>query len=245
MKLREFNDKGVEAFRTALTAMRTDPTAAVPFSLLEDATLTVDVGVDIELDRPGFATKREAATYLHAKLRPLMAMEQIFDRVGLWSWLSLHYFDDVCPPVKHGRNVRVDSSYVFHPSDRRYDTRHLLMTPVLIYTAAPVHNKLFLDTPLSMLGKAVEETIKKLFVTRFAGVFEAIELLYWDPTAGRPKKNLTPIPPRAGDLKSRFPARLRQLQRTYDVAVMSGTQIVTLLGREFEGWWKTTANDRR
>ena len=53
---------------------------------------------------------------------------------------------------------------------------------------------------------------------------------------GKPKRGIVPKDERPGDLRSRFPARLRQLTLTYDIAALNGADLVKLLGREFERW---------
>src|SRR5690606_28641195 len=64
MKLRRLTPAGIERFRSQRGTLRQDPTATVNETILEDATLTELVSPTVELERPGFGIKREAADYL-------------------------------------------------------------------------------------------------------------------------------------------------------------------------------------
>ena len=62
--------------------------------------------------------------------------------------------------------------------------------------------------------------------------------MYHDDSKGRAKRGIA-NPNRGvkrGDLTNRFPARMRQLQLTYDAHALSAGQLVKRLGREFEPW---------
>lgn len=240
MLARRFTDAGVKAAEAFLSSLRLDPTATLPPTLLSDPQLSEALPVNIELDRPGFSTKREGADYLFDRLRPLGTKINLFQDRGLWTWLSLFYFDDVCP-AKNGRRVPgANAKYVLRLNDTRYTTRHVLMTPVLIRTIAPNHNRLLLDGPLLRLGKIAETVMKKLYITRYPGAFEAIELLYLDLATGRAKAGAVSVN-RAGNVMTRLPVRLRQLEMTYDLSELGGPRIVELLGREFKTWAEPAA----
>lgn len=234
MRLRCFNAAGVERFRAQLAVLRQDPRSPVDTTILEDNALTDPVMPALDVAQPGFATKREAADYLDHKLSGLDRRGQ-FDDVGLWTWLAMFYLDDVAPVRGTGRKMLADPHYILDTDyKRRY--RHLLATPVRIRREIPRNNSLFLDAPLRQHGEIVEQLISRLYVMRIPAVAEALQLLYFDAVNGKPKRGIVPTQEQAGDLRSRFPARLLQLSLTYDVGELNGPQLVQLLGREFERW---------
>ncbi|MBK8979628.1 MAG: hypothetical protein IPM29_27330 [Planctomycetes bacterium] len=234
--LRRLNEAGVQDFRSWLAASRGRTATAPPSHLLDDRTRSDTVEGDILLERPGFTTKRDAAVYLRDRLRRVRSLDLHRDQ-GLWTWLALFYFDDVCPVTDGHRRVLDQAHYVLdHVNDRRR-YRHLLATPHQILLEMPDHNRLFLDAPLSVHGDLVEQMMGRLYVIRLPGVRAALERLYFDHEGGRPKRGImSSKKPRRGDLRNRLPARIRQLQRTYDLAAVTGEQFLQLLGPEFEPW---------
>ena len=234
MRFRRFNTEGVERFRAQLGAIRREPQLCCDTSILEDDSLTERLVPGTDLAQPGFKTKREAADYVHPKLVEF-DHRTVFADVGLWSWLAMFYLDDLAPVRDGKRKLLADAHYILDIDyKRRY--RHLLAAPVRIKQEIPTNNSLFLDAPLSQHGEIMEQLVSRLYVMRIPGVAEAVELLYFDMNARTPKRGIVPRQEQAGDLRNRFPARLKQLSLTYDLAELNGRQLVQLLGREFERW---------
>jgi hypothetical protein len=128
--------------------------------------------------------------------------------------------DDVAPVRSGARRILADPHYILDADyKRRY--RHLLATPVRIRREIPRNNSLFLDAPLSQHGEIMEQLVSRLFVMRIPAVAEALQLLYFDQDAGKPKRGIVPKQEQAGDLRNRFPARLRQLTLTYDLGELT------------------------
>jgi hypothetical protein len=169
------------------------------------------------VDDAEFPTAFSMAEYLSMRLLPL-APEEIesvsgFGDLGLWSWLTVWFFDVVCPPKPDGtRAVGPDERYIpevrtefsFH---RYY--RHRLAGPYRIYQQHGKHSFPLLHTPVhkhSGLYRAVEEQ-QDLMQT--PGVIEAIGLLYFDAAAKRPKPGAIGSD-KAGSLR-RFTEVVRQL----------------------------------
>lgn len=233
--LRQFNQAGVVAFKEFLEHARNDLTTPVPWELLVDPAVTEVVRPLVEVDRPGFNTKGDAAQYLSPRLA-VLPEEQVLKNGGLWTWLALFYFDDVCPAVRGHRRVLNDYYYVFMPADSRRYYRHLLWVSYRILRSAPCHNRLLLQTPLSSLGKVTERVMERLYLTRIKCMFEILDRLYFDERRGKAKPRIVDPYPRPGDLRHRLPVRIRQLEKTYDLNVLTADQLIGLLGEEFRGW---------
>lgn len=234
IRLRRFNEAGLAWFKAQLAAIRADPGRDPDPDRLEDPELTVPVEPTILVEKVAFGIKRDAAEYLGMKLTPLKSAI-LFDDAGLWAWLDLLYFDSVCPKRDGRRKVVADPHYIVDPDFRRR-YRHLLATPVRVLWAVPKYNALFLDVPLDTHGEMMEQLMSRLYVMRIPAVAEAAELLYFDSAIQKRKRGVFPTTPQRGDLRNRFPIRLRQLMLTYDVAALNGEQLVRLLGTEFQRW---------
>ena len=232
MRLRRFTAEGIEEFRAFLRASRETPTADYPLALLEHRTLTELVEPAVSVGEVQFETKGDAARYLSTILAPIPDDDVRLD-AGLWTWLSLLYLDSVCQHTEHGRDVKNDYYYVFEPLNPRHFYRHLLFVSWRVIRLSPVHNRLFMRSPINSLDKITEEVMKRLFLTRIRCVFEVLDRLYWDERRNRPRPGITGNKLREGDLSRRLPLRLRQLEKTYDLLDLTADQLIELLGEEF------------
>lgn len=239
--VRRFNDQGIEAFRQYLRQLRETPSLPPPLQLLDDPALSSVVPGVGALTRPGFATKRQAAVYLQALLKPI-AGQGLFKDVGLWTWLTLFFFDDVCPPNGDKRQAANVAHYVFDAFNYRRYYKHLLAMPLQVLEMAPGHNRLFLDMPLPVLGQVMERMAGRLYLMRIPCVPEVLDALYFDAARGKQKRNVANPnqKARAGDLANRFPIRIRQLQKTYDVYSLGASDLIRVLGSEFSRWADTS-----
>ena len=232
MKLRRFNEAGIKDFRSRLAAMRDDPQSEVPTDLLEHQQFTEVVQPDIHITAEHFEAKGEAARYLSSVLSKLNA-EEIATDPGLWTWLSLLFFDSVCPMTGDKRNVKNDYHYVFEPRNSRHFYRHLLFVSWNFLRLAPANNRLFLRSRINVLDKMTTEVAKRLYLTRIPCIFEVLDRLYWDESRKKHRRAVTDSKTNAGDLTHRLPLRIRQLEKTYDLMSLNADQLIELLGEEF------------
>ncbi|KAA5543064.1 hypothetical protein FYK55_12295 [Roseiconus nitratireducens] len=232
-QLKSFNSSGIEAFCKFLQSQRENAEGPTRDELLEDGSLIEETGFGIDIENRTFRTRRDAANYFHDRFRSISA-EQLRRDAGLWSWLSLYYFDQVCPVADGCRRIRNDYTYVYMPNQSIYYYRHLLFIAWYVRFVTPKHNRLFLDTSLHRLDKFTTEVMKRLYLTRIPCVFEVLDRLYWDTSEDGPRKGvITPNRMVAGDLMHRFPTRIRQLEKTYDLLSLTADQLIELLGKEF------------
>ncbi|GIW78107.1 MAG: hypothetical protein KatS3mg104_3170 [Phycisphaerae bacterium] len=112
MIVRQFNTKGIEAFRAFLAEARNNPSLSPPTQLLNDPTLTEPVSPTIRVESRKFTLRRDAADYFIELLEPLPP-NMVQRNSGLWTWLTLFFFDEVCPPIDGNRTVRNDYRYIF------------------------------------------------------------------------------------------------------------------------------------
>jgi len=236
MQIRRFNDRGIDQFQSMLSAIRKCPTTKPDWSLCEDIRFTDRNLPPIYIDRPGFATKRDAAVYLRRLLEPITDRQLERDG-GLWTWLSLYFLDDICPLDKNGeRRVLNDYHYIYFPTNMRWHYRHLLSISWRILLRAAPYDRLFLDTPINSLQSVVENTVRNLYLTRIPCIYMVLERLYLDPSTGKVKPRAIGPHVFEGDLSYRLPRKLRQLEKTFDLHSLSADQLFELLGSEFTPW---------
>jgi hypothetical protein len=234
MELRRFNSRGIEVFGEVLAVCREDPKSDISIELLTNNELSDVLSPAIEVKLINFTTKREAAVYFN-QLFGNSAKQDLLNDSGLWSWLSLYYFDVVCPKHAGERKVRNDYTYIFEPKSSRHFYRHLLFVSWRILDIAPNHNRLMLDSSISSLDKFTTEVIKRLYLTRIPCFFEVLDRLYWDESIGRARPGVTNFAKvTAGNLAHRLPVRIRQLEKTYDLQSLTADQLIELLGEEFQ-----------
>jgi hypothetical protein len=64
-------------------------------------------------------------------------------------------------------------------------------------------------------------------------MFDLLDRLYWEETQNRPRRGITDMRERPGNLRHRLPIRIRQLEKTYDLMSLTTDQLLELLGDEF------------
>lgn len=230
--LHRFTPAGIKEFRSHLEECRKSPSSGPPPELLTDLAFVEVCSPLIEIPIARFDTRGEAAAFLNSHLSPLSA-ESLMHDAGLWSWLTLNFFDSVCPLQNGMRIVRNDYHYIYEPGNVRNFYRHLLFVAWRILHLSPVHNRVFMDVKMSTLDKLTTEVMKRLYLTRIPCMFEVLERLYWEDSKGRPRPGITRSEIRAGDLTHRLPLRIRQLEKTYDLMSLNADQLIELLGEEF------------
>jgi hypothetical protein len=238
MKLRQFNAGGVERFRSMLQVCREDPHVEIDFQLLENNTFTEEIVSGIEVTGQIFKTKGDAGQYLHSLLGlTALTHNDITSNTGLWAWLSLFFFDSVCPKNLQGRrSVKSDYYYVYDPKIRDH-YRHLLHVSwrVLDITQKDSQpHRLITTTPIDTMDSVTDEIIKKLYLIRIPRIFEVLDRIYWNKITQKAQKNIVGKKVRKGDLNHRFPAVIRQLEKTYDLQTLNADQLIELLGEEFD-----------
>ncbi len=235
MILRQFLPAGIQAFQGFLVACRESPRTPVPRRLLEDETMTETIKPSMTVEPKRFATRCDAAVYLSTLLGPPLIESNVAANAGLWTWLSLFFFDEVCPAADGYRTLKNDYSYVLDPKNPRHFYRHLLFIAWHVLRIAPNHNRLFLNVPVSSFDEVTKIIMERLYLTRIPCLFEVLDRLYWDERRGRARAGIvTRETVKPGDLRHRLPIRVRQLEKTYDLFSLNADQLIELLGAEFQ-----------
>lgn len=235
--VRALGNAGIERFRAYLAELRAGATAPPPDALLTDPRYASELSAEARVERKPFASRWGAGEYLWNQLQPLPPEEVEANR-GLWAWLSLYYFDQVCPRRPDGsRQPGQDYRHVPDFSFR-YRYRHLLYGPYAVYRRHRGHAILVLSGPLHRQQRIYWEITSRTDLIASRGVLEALNALYLDRSRGIPKRGAQAAIPRPGTVL-RFVRVLQQLDVTYDVYGMTGDEILKLLPPEFDEWRET------
>jgi hypothetical protein len=160
MKLRRFNPDGVAAFANYRARLALEPSLQPPTQLLEDPALSEPLASEIEVTPRSFENRLEAGLFLNELIDAAGISLPERDQ-GLWTWLTLFYFDQVCPADGNGnRNPQNEARLIAQVDNFQRFYRHLLLGPFLIVRAHrddPNRAIAFLCKPLWEPGEIVEQ----------------------------------------------------------------------------------------
>jgi len=235
--IRKFTDEGIEQFRTYLDELKEGTISPPPFHILNDPVTSKPVNDGIQIENREFATRLELAQYLDDALSEFES-DSIETDVYLWSWLSLFYFDQVCPVQKDGlRKPGRDYRHILEPGYPN-GHRHLLCGPHMVFSVYGLGadlSKLLLCTSIPIENKFHHElSVRQSLITN-RGIIEAVHSLYYEEAADKPKRGAQVRKIAPGSFY-RFIDIIQQLDLNYDLYSMSGEKVLDLLPPEFNKW---------
>jgi len=232
MTARVLTDTGIQNFREYLVRLRGGDTAAPPRELLDAPDSSAEFHVPVEIEHRSFASRLDAARYLFGKLG---GKGQVDYNSGLWSWLALFYFDQICPPLENGkRQAGEEARYIPGTRSWRY-YRHLLAGPFRVYKLHRECAKVLLSGPLDKPGDFMEQLASRQELITNPAIVGAAAHLYFDEKNQRPKRGAASTKRKPGTLR-RFVDLVQQLDLTYDLYSMQPAELVQLLPKEFDVW---------
>jgi hypothetical protein len=240
-EVRRLLPAGIERFKEYLADARSAAVQAPPTALLRDPATSEPFEVRTQVETQKFAGRFEFGSYLAATLGGL-DRRQISRDAGLWTWLALYFFDQLCPPDSDGtRKLLSDEAYVI---PYRYDFqgyyRHLVRTPWLVYSDHGEFAKVLLvprsdpaARPLSVRGEIVEQLASRQSVLGNPTIIKAAYKMYFDIKSGRPRRGSGGS---GGGSPRRLAQILQQLDLTFDLNACNADRVLALLPREFARW---------
>lgn len=229
MKLRRFTDVGLAGFDAYLVALRCDPALEPPYELL-DGSETSEVVAEVEVEELEFETRYEAGEYLHGLLEEAALTDAARDK-ALWAWLSLWFFESVCPYDEQGmRKVRDRARYVPDVANFLKYYRHLLASPWRTYKAHrndPAAAMIILCQPLDVPGDIVEQFLSRQGLVTNQGFLRAATHLYLNTETGSPKNG-------ASSSARRLASFHDQIEVTWDIYEMNPSEFLSKLPPEFD-----------
>lgn len=231
MKVRALNEKGIQQFREFILELTDHPGTPVPESLLTDPGTSHELDFDVELEDRKFDSRFEMAEYLVNQLAGTSVQAYLGDG-GLWSWLGLYWFSQLCPADEHGyRNPSKPYNYILS-SNFQHQPRHAIRTSYLLYKKYGSDAKFLLCNPMDKRGDLTEQLSTRQFFIECDGVMRAASRLYSDASNDRYKSG-SASPKRKGNVR-RYIAYLRQIELTYDLYSIRPDDLLDMLPREFD-----------
>ena len=238
MKLRRLNAEGLRLFAEYLDALKATPSLPLPVTLLTDDA-TSEQASSVEIARQTWGSRFGAAKWLYETLEPARLSDVARD-AGLWAWLSLLHFDEVCPPDGRGhRKPGEPARHIPQVTNFQRYYRHLLAGPWRIYRTHrddPVRALVVLCQPLHTPGDLVEQLASRQELVTNRAFLAAATTLYVDPQ--------TRLPKRGGGGKSRGTSRrladvCNQFDVTWDLYAMEADELLARLPKEFQRFQPT------
>lgn len=245
MNLRRLNDEGTRRMESFLDSLTTDSPEAYPEQLLTDPAASEGLAVEVPVDRAEFPRRFELAEYLYTRFAKA-GLRDPERAAGVWSWLALYWFDQLCPKGKGGQLKPGERArWVARLDSSRKGYRHLVLGPYLIYSAwanrgyDPREALALLYTRPAAPGELVGQIASTQALVTNRAVVGAATAMYIN-SDGRLRRG-------AGGRRGGSSARLRdvvgQLDLTYDLHDLNAEQLLTLLPREFEPFRRKMLRD--
>ena len=179
-------------------------TSLLDFSINCDATVIVapvEILVDQSYSAPcalgnvlvesrGFASRKEFAEYINQRFLEAGVIVDA-DESGMWEWLSLFYFDAVCPITRDGsRKPGVDWRHLLGDPEALRRHRHLLRGPYMLwrhYNGSPTASWIFCCVMNYQTQDRSHSSWRAARLMASKGALVAASRLDVDPASGRPK----------------------------------------------------------
>jgi hypothetical protein len=237
--IKRLNQSGLERLAEFLDSLTGEVPLPIPFSILEDPTNTENLPRAIDISVRKFANRLEAAEYLYSLLGDSEIAEVDRDK-GLWAWLSLFFFDQLCPADKSGkRNPKDRARLIPATSDFRKYYRHLLAGPYGIFRAHrddPDRALALLSGPLSKPGEIAEQISARQELVTNRAVVELATTLYIDRATRLPRRGAAGKGPGSA---RRLADILQQFDVTWNLYTMETADLMRMMPAEFNKFQRT------
>lgn len=237
---------GIGEFAHYLSRLRVDGDAPPPKSLLNDDVYSIESTLgDVWVDPRDFASRREFAEYIDERFLEASVFVDA-DEPGMWEWLSLFYFDAVCPVNQHGvRRPGVDGRHLLDDPDARRRHRHLLRSPYMLfrqYDGGPNGElDLLLSYALPVHGVAATHIGERLRLMASRGALVAASRLYFDRASMKPRRGYSHI---ENGLRA-YCKFINNLPGFFNLSELSVDTVMALLPKEFEDWMDNEADNEQ
>jgi hypothetical protein len=232
--IKRLNSKGVEEFNDFLDSLTGDNPLPFPSRILEDPETTENLPTEIEISIRSFTNRLEAAKYLYALFTDSGLPDLERDK-GLWAWLSLFFFDELCATDKSGGKKPGDRArWIPATSDFRKYYRHLLAGPYRIFKAHRDHPEralALLSGTLDTPGEIAEQLAARHELVTNKAVVELATKLFIDEATGKPRRGAASKGPGSA---RRLVDVLQQFDVTWNLYAMTTSALLSMMPGEFD-----------
>lgn len=217
MLVRKLNSEGIAEFDRYLDLARENRSTEPPYWILDDDRVSQSVEDGFQIEQKVFRNRYEMGEYLAENVDENLDA-QLFGDTGLWSWITLYWFDQFCPVDEDG-NREVKKAYNYIPSSNyRHRYRHAIYMSWLLVRLYGKKARFLLSADMPVRGELIEQLMARQEILFFGGVMDLASTLYSDTDSGKFKRGA------AGRTSpgcvSRYVAWLQQLALTYGKSVV-------------------------
>ena len=243
--LAAFTEHGQQIFHKYLEELATDSSLKPPFEILNDPICSYNLNIarltekrtERTIEIRSFENKYDFAQYIKPIISDLSGIEK---NSPFWNWLTLAYFDSVCP-VEEGHRKKLRNSFYIHDGDYRSVLKHHLAGTYLLYNKHGSLAKALLLDKMNKLSYFREHLISRKNFINCKPLLEVMNKLYFDDGNNLLKKGVTKrIKNRKGKMIPNAGTHRRllhfekRLERNYDFYSMTSDQILSILPNEFD-----------
>lgn len=233
--VRVLNLEGLAKFMEYLAELRAAPSKAPPFELLTDGRYSDPFDPPVTIEQRSLNSAYEIGVYM------IEVFKDCEDRLisrnhGLWSWIALFFFDQLCKPDDSGnRKPLEDAVYVLEErfSFRRY-YRHGIRTPWMAVREHGEQAKVLLLTAGKGTRTDINEQLgahQHLFANKT--IIASAYSMYFDVAHQKPRRGAGG---KGGGSARRLARIASQLELTYDLQECTPSKFLSLLPKEFKTW---------
>lgn len=245
VQIRRFTDKGLQSVKLKLESLRdhkfsgkgkqgtpiTEDDVKSIMSLAFDPSLTETTPNHGFIDlTQKFADRNELGKYLVT----VISDKKFSVDIGLWTWLSLIYFDQILAPSQGKYLLASEYRYIPDESRLRY-YRHLVRMAWMIRLHWDDRARLFLSIPCYQHTDFVEQSQKRDVISN-PNMIDLALTLFYDENGQRLKKNVADSVKSPGSYRRLVSVVSKQLFMNFDVVEMPSDRIKSVLPNEFSKW---------
>lgn len=252
INIRKFTDEGILEFQEYIDRARRGESVEPPFSLIKDSIKSHDAGLNVSIEEKTFSNRYDFGVYLWGRLKDVWKDDMRND-CGLWTWLALFYFKQLCPSKGPNRQEH----YILSVGKWRigkihdYSYRHSVLTPIRLVKDFVGTAPFFLcgteKKPIGMesMGDPIEQLFSRQYVMRNPNYLKLVLKLYQDPITGRVKTGAMSDPKKKklesgkwsdvgkGGARRLITGVMPRLSLTYNIGELHPDDSLKLAGDEF------------
>lgn len=232
-RIRRLNERGIEVFGMHIHELSQGNKLDTPIHILTDDRYSEAIEYELNVEQRDFDTRYEMGGYLVEVLSEVN-IQKLLGEQGIWSWLALYWFDQLCPAAASGSRKPSKSYNYILSTNYNHRPRHAVYMTWLLVERYGEDSLFMLSKKLHERGELIEQLTARQYLIGCPGVISAASTLYFDPKKSTFKRGST-SQKRKGNMR-RFISYLQQLDLTYDLGTISGDSLVGMLPGEYSSF---------
>ena len=192
----------------------------------------------VEVAQRRFANRRQFAQYINSCFQAAGISHDV-DIPGMWEWLTLFYFEQVCVRHPDGRwPVRSDTRYILTSSTSVRKHRHLLREPYMNYRKFRDSDgrdaDIVLSQPLNEVGDVVESICSRERILTSPAAMRVATMLFYDAQTDQSD----PKTRKEGGLRH-YCMTVQNLPTEFNLSELSEQTLLAMLPNDFDALIET------